>query len=167
MAFKEIKLLPERRSNRYGEKANRFEKGLSNFVNRALKHTFESFKQEYDKGQDIKKACVIQLIDRTMSKKKKMYIRWKLLNERAILMQKCRRVGQVMAQINLVIKSVADNAFSLGKDNLLKERALIKLNELFRAGFAQAFRRWREVNRIEKLRSNISKGNRKFILQLL
>jgi hypothetical protein len=102
-----------------------------------------------------------------MSKKKKMYNRWKLLNERAILMEKCRRIGQVMGQINLTIKSVADNAFALSKETMLKERALIQLNNTFKTGLAQSFRKWRDINRIEKLRSTISQGNRKFIIKLL
>ena len=82
-------------------------------------------------------------------------------------MERCRRISQVMGQINLAIKSVADNAFGLNKQNILKERALIQLNNAFKAGLAQSFRRWREVNRIEKLKKNINQGNRKFIVKLL
>ena len=67
-----------------------------------------------------------------MSKKKKMYNRWKLLNERAILMEKCRRIGQVMGQINLTIKSVADNALLLSyQPTLHRTPQMSLLNILF------------------------------------
>ena len=102
-----------------------------------------------------------------MANKKKMYGRWKLLNERALLIERCRRLTQVMGQINMVIKSVADNAFALSQDNIIKERAILQLTSVFKSGLGESFKRWREVNRIEKLKKNINQGNRKFIIKLL
>ncbi len=53
-----------------------------------------------------------------------------------------------MGQINLAIKSVTDNAFSVNKDSELKEKAIVHLIGVFREGLAGTFKRWREINRI-------------------
>jgi hypothetical protein len=46
----------------------------------------------------------------TMSGRKKMYNRWKVLTEQTRLMEKCKRLPLVFGQISSAIKSVADNA---------------------------------------------------------
>jgi hypothetical protein len=79
MAFREIKTLPERGKHRHDRKANIFEKGLSDFVNRTLKRSFEAFKVQHDEAQVLKKRAVIQLINCTMAGQKKLYNRWNQL----------------------------------------------------------------------------------------
>ena len=76
VAFKKIQTLPERRDDALYTKANKFEKGLSNFVERTIRRPFNAFKTEFEEGQATKKRAVIQLINTTMGGQKKMYNRW-------------------------------------------------------------------------------------------
>ena len=76
VAFKKIQSLPIPKDKAAFERANRFEKGLSSFVDRTLKRSFNSFKTDLDEGQAFKKRAVIQLINTTMGGQKKMYNRW-------------------------------------------------------------------------------------------
>ena len=69
--------------------------------------------------------------------------------------------------MNFAIKSVADNAFLNSKDNELKEKALIQLFKNLNGNLGDAFRRWRELNRIEKLRERMSLQQRGSILKML
>ena len=54
--------------------------------------------------------------------------------------------------LNFVIKSVADNAFSENKDLSIKERALTQLFKNLSSNVGETFKRWRDLNNIEKLR---------------
>lgn len=98
---------------------------------------------EWEDSQVIKKRAVIQLINCTISKRKKMFNRWVLLKERTKIMEKCKRMTQIMNQINLSIKSVADNAFISSKDHFLKERAISKIIKAFTGSLGDSFNKWR------------------------
>ena len=56
-----------------------------------------------------------------------------------------------MNQLNLCIKSVADNAFLIDHNNVLKEKALMKLFDVFRGNMGDTFSRWRENCRLLQL----------------
>ena len=86
IAFRKIQTLPERKDNEAYAKANKFEKGLSQFVDRTIRKSFEAFKTEWEEGQAFKKRAVIQLINATMGGQKKMYNRWNGITERTRLM---------------------------------------------------------------------------------
>ena len=86
IAFRKIQTLPRIRDDEKYLKANKFEKGLSSFVDRTLKKSFEAFKNEFEEGQAFKKRAVIQLINSTMGGQKKMYGRWLGITERTRLM---------------------------------------------------------------------------------
>ena len=73
IAFRKIQTLPERRDDAAFAKANKFEKGLSSFVDRTLRQSFGAFRTELDEGQAVKKRAVIQLINTTMGGQKKAY----------------------------------------------------------------------------------------------
>ena len=143
IAFRKIQTLPERKDNEAYAKANKFEKGLSQFVDRTLKKSFEAFKTEWEEGQAFKKRSVIQLINATMGGQKKMYNRWNNITERTRLMNECRLVSHIFSNINFAIKSVADNAFLNSKDNEIKEKALIQLFKNLYGNLGDTFRRWR------------------------
>ena len=86
IAFRKIQTLPERPDNEKFMKANKFEKGLSTFVDRTLRKSWNAFKTEWEEGQAFKKRSVIQLINATMGGQKKMYSRWLGITERTRLM---------------------------------------------------------------------------------
>ena len=56
-----------------------------------------------------------------------------------------------MASLNFAIKSVSDMAFVDNKDNIIKEKALIQLFKNMSNNVGDCFKRWRDVNAIEKL----------------
>ena len=85
-ALIKIRSIPEKIRNRYDREANKFEKGLSDFVNRTLKRSFEAFKVQHDEAQVLKKRAVIQLINCTMAGQKKLYNRWNQLTQRTKIM---------------------------------------------------------------------------------
>ena len=47
IAFKKIQTLPPRIDTERYAKANKFEKGLSNFVDRTVRKSFNAFKQDF------------------------------------------------------------------------------------------------------------------------
>ena len=61
-------------------------------------------------------------------------------------------MSSIFASLNFTVKSVADNAFIDNKDNNLKEKALIQLFKNLHNNMGDCFKRWRDVNNIEKLR---------------
>ena len=90
IAFRKIQTLPEKRDMEAYLRANKFERGLSTFVSRVLKRSFDAYKTEFDEGQAFKKRAVIQLINTTMGGQKKMYNRWLGITERTKLMNECK-----------------------------------------------------------------------------
>ena len=98
----------------------------------------------------------MQFMDMTMSKRKRMFNRWKVLAVSNQLIDKCKRMSQIMNGINLAIKSVTDNAFADNKEIKLKEKAILKIMGAFREGLDDSFNKWRELSRIHNLRKTIS-----------
>jgi len=58
--------------------------------------------------------------------------------------------------LNFAIKSVSDIAFVDNKDTQIKEKALIQLFKNLSANVGDCFKRWRELNTVEKLRERMS-----------
>ena len=143
IAFRKIQTLPERRDDAAFAKASKFERGLSAFVDRTIRSSFNAFRVELDEGQAVKKRAVIQLINTTQGGQKKMYARWLNITERTRLMNECRLVSSAFSTLNFAIKSVADNAFSDNKDNVLKEKSLTQLFKNLSGNVGDSFRRWR------------------------
>ena len=95
VAFKKMQTIPEPTDMEQRIKANKFEKGLSNFVQKTLKATWGPFKADFEEGQVFKKRAVIQLINVTASGQKKMYTRWNHIVNRQKLINECKQVGDV------------------------------------------------------------------------
>jgi hypothetical protein len=76
-------------------------------------------------------------------------------------------VSHIFSNLNFAIKSVADNAFLNSKDNELKEKALNQLFKNLNGNLGDTFRRWRELNKIEKLRERMNLQQRGSILKML
>ncbi|EFX60189.1 hypothetical protein DAPPUDRAFT_344845, partial [Daphnia pulex] len=167
IGFKKWQGLPERKDNAAFLKASRFEKGLSSFVDRTLKRSFGAFKNELEEGQAFKKRAVIQLINVTMGGQKKFYNRWLSITEKTKLLNECKLVSSVFASLNFAIKSVADIAFVDNKDTAIKEKALIQLFKNLSANVGDCFKRWRDVNNIEKLRERMSNQQKEGVLKVL
>ena len=127
VAFKKMQSLPLRIDDERYRRANKFEKGLSDFVNRTMRKPFSAFKTECDEGQAFKKRSVVQLINTTMSGQKKMYNRWHSITEKTRLMNECRLVQALFGTLHQSIKSVVDNAFIENRETQLKEKALTQL----------------------------------------
>jgi hypothetical protein len=167
IGFKKWQGLPERKDNEAFKKASRFEKGLSSFVDRTLKRSFGAFRNELDEGQAFKKRAVIQLINVTMGGQKKLYNRWLSITEKTKLLNECKLVSSVFSSLNFLIKSVSDMAFGNNIENTIKEKALIQLFKNMSANMGDCFKRWRDVNNIEKLRERMSNQQKEAVLKVL
>ena len=132
-----------------------------------MKRSYNAFKNEYDEGQAVKKRAVIQLIDTTMGGRKKFYSRWSSLTEKSKLVNECKLIANLFASLNFTIKSVSDNAFSETKENVLKEKALIQLFKNLSGNMSDCFRRWRDVNAIEKLRARLTDQQKLAVINVL
>ena len=99
---------------------------------------------------------MIQLIDTTMGGQKKMYNRWKSITEKTRLMNECKQITSMFQTLNFAIKSVADLAFIDNKDSALKEKALIQLFKNLAGNMTDCFKRWRDINAIEKIKEKLS-----------
>ena len=84
----------------------------------------------------------------TMNKQRKLYNRWLGMTEKAKNVRECKILNNVFMSLNLSIKSVANSAFTLNKDNLIKEKALNKLFANVSLGLEESFRRWRRLNEL-------------------
>ena len=166
-SFRKILSLPERINHPLFEKANKFEKGLSAFASKILRQSFVEFKHEFDEAQAVKKRAVIQLINATAGGQKRMYNRWFGITEKTRLMNECRLVSSIFSSVNFVIKSVSDNAFSENKDINAKASALKMLFKNLESNIEGSFRRWRELNNIERLRDMMTLAQKQKIITML
>lgn len=82
-------MLPQKVNIEAFRKASKFEKGLTNFIQRTITRAIDSFKNEYEKAQVEKKRAVIQLIDMTQSGQKRYFIKWKAEVLKQLLYQRC------------------------------------------------------------------------------
>ena len=71
-------------------------------------------------------------------------------------MNECRQMNSTFQTLFFVIKSTADLAFMENKDTLLKEKALLQLFKNLSGNMSDTFKRWREINTIEKIRNSVS-----------
>ena len=102
-----------------------------------------------------------------MGGQKKFYNRWLSITEKTKLLNECKLVSSVFASLNFAIKSVADIAFVDNKDTAIKEKALIQLFKNLSANVGDCFKRWRDVNNIEKLRERMSNQQKEGVLKVL
>jgi hypothetical protein len=167
MALDKIRGLPIPTNINDRVKANKFEKGLSNFVDKTLKNTWAPFKADFEEGQVFKKRAVIQLINVTASGQKKMYTRWNHIVNRQKLINECKVVGDVFATLNFTIKSIADNAFLDNKDNQIKEKALVQLFRNLHLNLGDSFKKWRENNAIINLNDRLTNTQKASLIKML
>ena len=161
VAFRKMQALPERKDGELYAKANKFEKGLNNFVTRTMKRSWAAFRNEFDEGQAFKKRAVIQLINVTAGGQKKMYGRWHSITEKTRLMNECRLVTSLFGTLNNSIKSVIDNAFIENRETQLKEKALLQLFRNLTGNMSECFKRWREANKVAKIEQAMDDQQRK------
>uniref|UniRef100_A0A0P6BFP2 Uncharacterized protein n=1 Tax=Daphnia magna TaxID=35525 RepID=A0A0P6BFP2_9CRUS len=102
-----------------------------------------------------------------MGGQKKMYNRWKSITEKTRLMNECRQITSLFQTLNFAIKSVADIAFVDNKDSALKEKALIQLFKNLAGNMSDCFKRWRDINSIEKLRERMNNQQKESVLKVL
>ena len=100
----------------------------------------------------MKKRAVIQLINMTQGGQKKMFSRWQSLTEKAKLVNECKLVNSLLASLTFTIKSATDTCFLDTKENQLKEKALMNLFKNMNHNISDTFKRWRDINNIEKLK---------------
>ena len=110
-AFKTIRNLPGLVDMEKRKKALKFEKGLSKFLDKNIVRTFGAFKRELEEGSALKKRGAIQIINITQGDQKRMYNRWVKITERSKLMNECKEVASIFANLNFTVKSISDNAF--------------------------------------------------------
>ena len=96
-----------------------------------------------------------------------MYGRWLNITDRTRLMNECKQVSNLFSTINFAIKAVADNAFSDNKDSAAKEKSLTQLFKNLSANVGDSFKRWRELNNIEKLREAMDNQQKASVLKVL
>ena len=102
-----------------------------------------------------------------MGGQKKMYNRWLTITDRTRLMNECKQVSSVFSTLNFAIKSVADIAFLDSKDQALKEKALTQLFKNMQGNMGDCFKKWRDLNNIEKLRESMSNQQKASVLKVL
>ena len=102
-----------------------------------------------------------------MSGQKKFYQRWQNITEKSKLINECRMIGNVFNRINLLIKSVTDNAFSDDMSTKIKIDAINRIFLNMNLGLGDSLKRWREVNQIEKLRNKMSQKQKEMCIKVL
>ena len=103
----------------------------------------------------------------TQSGQKRFYSRWQNLTEKAKLINECKVVSNFLASLTQTIKSATDSCFLDTKENQLKEKALIQLFKNMSSNVGDTFKRWRDVNAIEKLRERLTNKEKQSLLNVL
>ena len=132
-----------------------------------MKRSYIAIKNELEEGQTLKKRAVIQLINITQGGQKKMFSRWQSLTEKAKLVNECKLVASLLASLTYTIKSVTDNCLVDNKENSVKEKALLQLFKNLNHNVSDTFKRWRDVNNIEKLRERMTSQQKEAVLNVL
>ena len=96
-----------------------------------------------------------------------MFNKWLNLTEKAKLVNECRLVTQFLTSLTYTIKSATDSCFLDVKENSLKEKALIQLYKNMGHNVSDTFRRWRDVNNIEKLRERLTAQQKEAVINVL
>ena len=73
----------------------------------------------------------------------------------------------MFASLNYVIKSVTDNAFIDSKETQLKEKALIQLFKNLSSNLSDTYKRWREINNVEKINEKLTGKQKEQMLKVL
>ena len=89
------------------------------------------------------------------------------ITEKTRLLNECKLVTNLFSSLNFAIRSVSDIAFGNNKDNAIKEKALLQLFKNLSANVGDCFKRWREVNQIEKLRERMGNNQKEALLKVL
>ena len=96
-----------------------------------------------------------------------MYSRWQGLTEKSKLINECKIVANFLNSLTSAIKSATDSTFLDTKENQLKEKALIQLFRNMNMNIETTFKRWRDVNSIEKLRERLTNKEKESVLNVL
>jgi len=96
-----------------------------------------------------------------------LYNRWKSITEKTRLMNECRQITSLFQTLNTVIKSVADVAFVDNKDSALKEKSLLTLFKNLSGNVSDTFKRWKEINQMEKIKERMNGEQKKNLLKIL
>ena len=60
-----------------------------------------------------------------------------------------------------------DSAFIDNKDNMIKEKALLQLFKNMNHNVSDTFKRWRDINNIEKLRDRLTSTQKESVIRVL
>jgi len=82
-------------------------------------------------------------------------------------LNECKLINDVFGTINNAIKSVTNNVFGNNKESQIIESAILKIFSNMNVNVGDALRRWRDVNKIEKLKDNISQKQKENVLKVL
>ena len=82
-------------------------------------------------------------------------------------MNECRQITSLFQTLNTVIKSVADVAFVDNKDSALKEKSLLTLFKNLSGNVSDTFKRWKEINQMEKIKERMNGEQKKNLLKIL
>ncbi len=102
-----------------------------------------------------------------MSGQKKFYQRWINITEKSKLINECKLLGNVFERMNFVIKSVTDNVLENSHSNQVKIDAFNKIFLQMNLSLNDSLKRWREINRIEKLKDRMNEKQREMCIKVL
>ena len=107
------------------------------------------------------------MINTTAGGQKRYFNRWLSITEKTKMMNECREVSNIFSSLSYTIKSVSDNAFLDPKDTAIKVKALEQLFKNLTSNLSDTFRRWREINNVEKIKERLSDNQKEQVLKVL
>ena len=96
-----------------------------------------------------------------------MFSRWQGLTEKSKLVNECRLVTNMLASLTFTIKSATDSCFMDSKKNQLIEKTLLNLYKNMNHNISDTFKRWRDINNIEKLKEKMTDKEKESTLKVL
>ncbi len=90
------------------------------------------------------------------------------MTEKTKTMKVCRQVSDIFLLLNFAIKSVADVGFIIDpEDEQQKVKALNQLYLNLIINFSDAFKKWRDINTVEKIGSKNVYTNKERLIKVL
>jgi len=92
--------IPERKNTQLVKNANRFEHALAKLAARCLRLGFNPLQEQLQEGEALKKRAIINLLNKTMSQHKRMFLSWSNTMKSAKALLKCRRTIMFCESLN-------------------------------------------------------------------
>ena len=105
MIIHKWKSIPKRKNDGQIRRCNKLERNLANYAMKGIKISFEKLKNELQDGEALKKRAIHNLMSKTMSQHKRLFLNWHSRVAQSKQVQKCARTISLFERITQTLNS--------------------------------------------------------------